>query len=658
MGANESIETRTKPRGQQQVAKRGNYNPAVYQINSPQQRPFHAPINASYMGQKSPFMGKQSLGPVYSPVMLHPMPSHGTTSPISPGFLPGNNLGQLLARPVDIEQTSPRKKTGKIEKRKQTSPRKKTGKIEKRKIIKEGRAKRRKAVKNGLQARKRRMQTYSRVSHQSTSTISPAVPAATQYDSGLYNRRYPVDFQPQLYMHSSPQVYPRGYNADAVSPNTYQWRDSPNTSWYQKPGVVVTPYKQYNEDRTRGVYNSSKVVPTVPTDTAGEKRKLALKNLLIRPIVQMKGEAWDDNEWKDLGTFHSFHAACTEFLSIIELTEDKKMAAEITEFLGSEHLTPRYIAKDHPPWPGKKLNHFHVFWNLMHQLPFAVKKWNNATTRKLKLFYEEWVTTTLQCGYCKGHYKTWLKQSPPAVTDRASLNQWLFMLHNDVNKRTSKPQFDWDKYNQRWGPIDHQTPKKRMPSKSSTSEKSSSSKYSTPQKSITSRYSPPNSAQSRNSGYGSISKTTKSGGSPYKYVGSSGTQKTPRLSPSRQQERLSGKQSPFTQSSEKNKYGKSEESLASIEATVRELTGLDIDEELATLKRYRRKEQPHSVGRAPQGHETSLPRRCLSRKKLLTRRNRATKRSGPILPRKRVSRRGRTSKFSASHNNSNKQRNM
>jgi len=48
------------------------------------------------------------------------------------------------------------------------------------------------------------------------------------------------------------------------------------------------------------------------------------------------------------------------------------------------------------------------------------------------------------------------------VSDRTSLSQWLFRLHNDVNVRSSKPQFPWGKYIQRWGSGDRQLRKQAM----------------------------------------------------------------------------------------------------------------------------------------------------------------------------------------------------
>jgi len=154
----------------------------------------------------------------------------------------------------------------------------------------------------------------------------------------------------------------------------------------------------------------------------------------------------------DFNAPRSFTSASINFLRIIELTKDKEMASEIKGFVTSDLLTPRYTPTHHHAEKGRKLNHFHVFWNMIHQLPFAVKTWDKKTVDILKLFYTVWVTATLLCEYCRGHYKSWIKKHPPTVNDLVSLNRWIFRLHNDVNKRSSKPQFQWQNYNERWGP--------------------------------------------------------------------------------------------------------------------------------------------------------------------------------------------------------------
>jgi len=139
----------------------------------------------------------------------------------------------------------------------------------------------------------------------------------------------------------------------------------------------------------------------------------------------------------------------------------------------------------------------------------------------------------------------------------------------------------------------------------------------------------------------SISKTSTSGGSPYQNTGGSITPEGPQSSSSGQQKELAvGNQDSGPPSTGKTKTRNSPESAADIDAKVREITGLHVDDELATTKGSKWNQQP--LGLVTMGPEPILPRRCLFRKNLVARRNRANKRSGPLLPRKKAPRRGKS----------------
>lgn len=43
-----------------------------------------------------------------------------------------------------------------------------------------------------------------------------------------------------------------------------------------------------------------------------------------------------------------------------------------------------------------------------------------------------------------------LKEEPIKVNSRHELQQWLCRLHNKVNERTGKPEFDCSRVNERW----------------------------------------------------------------------------------------------------------------------------------------------------------------------------------------------------------------
>jgi len=185
------------------------------------------------------------------------------------------------------------------------------------------------------------------------------------------------------------------------------------------------------------------------------KLKLKLDQLLVKPIVTMKGTAYNEEKWyeRDFDTERNFYSSCTDFLQIVNLTKAQDTAKKLTDFLCSDIIKPRYLPSKHR-FRNRKLNHFHTFWNVMHQLPYYTKKWDKKTKAQLIWFFDVGIKETLPCPYCQKHYKKWLVDTPvsAAIGSRRKLNQWLFELHDDVNQRSNKPSFQWKAYERRWAP--------------------------------------------------------------------------------------------------------------------------------------------------------------------------------------------------------------
>merc|ERR1719397_1207722 len=180
------------------------------------------------------FIGKQSQSPLSSPIVHQQTPSHGATSPASPGFLFSYTAGQLLDRSVKVETRGHLTKAGVFGKHT---------------IIDNERSNVNKVANHDLIWKKRSMLMHSGVLYpKETTKPSRVVPGTSQYASGLYIGRYPVDDDPQVYQHRNQQVYPRGYTTDYVSPKTYILSDSSKTSNQQKVGTVFSPFKQIKED--------------------------------------------------------------------------------------------------------------------------------------------------------------------------------------------------------------------------------------------------------------------------------------------------------------------------------------------------------------------------------------------------------------------------
>ena len=54
------------------------------------------------------------------------------------------------------------------------------------------------------------------------------------------------------------------------------------------------------------------------------------------------------------------------------------------------------------------------------------------------------------CGYCAEHMRQDMKIHPPIVDSNKTLSTWFCDLHNKVNKRQGKPEFDCSRVMERW----------------------------------------------------------------------------------------------------------------------------------------------------------------------------------------------------------------
>lgn len=54
------------------------------------------------------------------------------------------------------------------------------------------------------------------------------------------------------------------------------------------------------------------------------------------------------------------------------------------------------------------------------------------------------------CPTCAEDLREQLKEKPPEVESQTKLSKWLCEVHNNVNKKIGKPEFDCKLVNQRW----------------------------------------------------------------------------------------------------------------------------------------------------------------------------------------------------------------
>lgn len=95
-------------------------------------------------------------------------------------------------------------------------------------------------------------------------------------------------------------------------------------------------------------------------------------------------------------------------------------------------------------------------WSLLHTMatkyPLAPSKEDKTNMGEfIRLF-----SLLYPCSYCAKEFRDDIKELPPKLDSRHTLALWFCQVHNKVNKKLNKPQFDCSKVDERWrtGPKD------------------------------------------------------------------------------------------------------------------------------------------------------------------------------------------------------------
>ncbi|XP_055532897.1 FAD-linked sulfhydryl oxidase ALR [Wyeomyia smithii] len=95
-------------------------------------------------------------------------------------------------------------------------------------------------------------------------------------------------------------------------------------------------------------------------------------------------------------------------------------------------------------------------WGLLHTM--AAYFPDNPTSEEqtnVRQFFSAFARV-YPCEYCSKDFQAELKKTPPETKSQHALSQWLCRMHNTVNAKLGKPEFDCSKVNERWrdGPAD------------------------------------------------------------------------------------------------------------------------------------------------------------------------------------------------------------
>ncbi|PPQ64171.1 hypothetical protein CVT24_008545 [Panaeolus cyanescens] len=81
-------------------------------------------------------------------------------------------------------------------------------------------------------------------------------------------------------------------------------------------------------------------------------------------------------------------------------------------------------------------------WKLLHTMTLRYPEHPTADEREALSSYFYLSSRLYPCGECAAEFQLLLKQFPPQTSSRKAASLWLCALHNKVNERLKKPEFD------------------------------------------------------------------------------------------------------------------------------------------------------------------------------------------------------------------------
>ncbi|XP_050075657.1 FAD-linked sulfhydryl oxidase ALR [Anopheles maculipalpis] len=89
-------------------------------------------------------------------------------------------------------------------------------------------------------------------------------------------------------------------------------------------------------------------------------------------------------------------------------------------------------------------------WGLLHTIAAYYPTVPTETEeRNVRTFFTSF-SKLYPCEYCAKDFQQELKDMPPDTKSQHALSQWLCRIHNRVNMKLGKPEFDCTKVNERW----------------------------------------------------------------------------------------------------------------------------------------------------------------------------------------------------------------